>query len=73
MNEDRLPATGFKPDEADAGRPGESVKAESRTATRGTVGIYERPSRRAKLSLPLLVILILATLISLVLSIRFLF
>lgn len=42
-------------------------------ATRRTVGVYDRPARRARLSLPLLVILILATLVSVVASARFLF
>ncbi|HEV7904895.1 MAG TPA: hypothetical protein VGO96_13720 [Pyrinomonadaceae bacterium] len=48
--------------------------AASRAALGRAVGVYERPpQRRAKLSLPLLAILILASLISLVLSVRFLF
>jgi hypothetical protein len=42
-------------------------------ATRRTFGVYERPAARSGLSLPVIVIMILATLVSLVLSVRFLF
>ncbi|HEX8423783.1 MAG TPA: hypothetical protein VF634_10250 [Pyrinomonadaceae bacterium] len=77
MNESRLPATGFKSDGGDAtgrgARSAEPVGAERKASMRRTVGVYERPAQRGKLSLPLIVILILATLISLVLSVRFLF
>jgi hypothetical protein len=80
MSDDKLPATGFKTDWAEAAqraaRAGESVQARGQagTTTQRTVGVYERPSaRRAKLSLPMIVILILVSLISLVLSARFLF
>jgi len=79
MSDDKLPATGFKTDWAEAAqraaRAGESVQAQQQQATtmRRTVGVYERPARRTKLPLSLIVILILATLISLVLSARFLF
>lgn len=78
MSEDKLPATGFKSAWGEAARraarPGESGQTAQRATTRPTVGVYERPAqRRARLSLPLIVILILASLVSLVLSVRFLF
>ena len=77
MSDNRLPATALKSDWGEAAkraaRIGESTQTARREETRRTVGVYERPARRAKLSLPLLVILILVTLISLVLSVRFLF
>jgi hypothetical protein len=77
MNHDKLPATGFKSETGDAAvRAAQTGGFEGdgrQTAARRTVGVYERPARRAKLSLPLIVILILASLISLVLSVRFLF
>lgn len=77
MSDDRLPATALKSDWGEAAkraaRVGEVTPTTGRAATQRTVGVYERPARRAKLSLPLLVILILVTLISLVLSVRFLF
>lgn len=79
MNDDKLPATGFKSIWGEAAqraaRAGEAAQTQRHEATtmRRTVGVYERPARRGKLSLPLIVILILATLISLVLSARFLF
>lgn len=76
MSNERLPATALKSDWGEAARRaarlGELEQTERQT-TRRTVGVYERPARRAKLSLPLIVILILVTLISIVLSIRFLF
>lgn len=81
MNDDKLPATAFKSEARDAsgrtartdgfeqtGQPPKATRVERRT-----VGVYERPAQRARLPLPLLVILILASLISLVLSVRFLF
>lgn len=77
MNEDRLPATGFKSDAGDAaGRAArgiEPARAGRKASMRRTVGVYERPAQRGKLSLPMIVILILVSLISLVLSVRFLF
>lgn len=78
MSDDKLPATAFKTDWGEAAlraaRVGESAQARPQAATtRRTVGVYERPARRAKLSLPLVVILILAALVSFVLSARFLF
>lgn len=78
MSEDKLPATGFKSDWGEAARRAARLDEPEQTVrgatTRRTVGVYERPpQRRAKLSLPLLAILILASLISLVLSVRFLF
>ena len=65
--EARDPARGA----AAAGR-GEFAPAGQRAATR-TVGVYDRPARRAKLSLPLIVIMILAALVSVVVAARFLF
>ncbi|HYG11165.1 MAG TPA: hypothetical protein VD835_14550 [Pyrinomonadaceae bacterium] len=53
------------------GRPA-GAKPQGAAATR-TVGVYERPARRAGLSLPLVVILILSVLISVVAAARFLF
>jgi hypothetical protein len=78
MNHDKLPATGFKSETGEAtgrvAQTGGFEQGRGQTARHSrTVGVYERPARRAKLSLPLIVILILATLISLVLSVRFLF
>ena len=77
MNHDKLPATGFKSETGEAARraaqTGGFEQGRGQTARHRTVGVYERPARRAKLSLPLIVILILASLISLVLSVRFLF
>ena len=75
MSDDRQ-ATAFKSEAGDAAQrvagAGEFEQSGPRTATRRTVGVYERPARRAKLSLPLIIILILVSLISLVLSARFL-
>ncbi|HYP00904.1 MAG TPA: hypothetical protein VER76_11990 [Pyrinomonadaceae bacterium] len=79
MSDGRFTATKFKSETQDeaarraAQKPGEAVQAAGRQTTRRTVGVYERPARRAKLSLPVIVIMVLATLISLVLSVRFLF
>jgi hypothetical protein len=77
MSDNRLPTTAFKSEWGEAAqraaRAGEFEGTGQRTTTRRTVGVYERPARRAKLSLPFIVILILATLISLILSARFLF
>lgn len=79
MGEDRIPATALQSDWGEAARraarPGEPVQngRQAAAAATRTVGVYERPARRTKLSLPVIVILILATLISLVLSVRFLF
>jgi hypothetical protein len=78
MSDDRLPAIPFKSEAGDAAqRATWSDKfehaARPSAATRRTVGVYERPAARTGLSLPVIVILILATLISLVLSVRFLF
>ena len=77
MRDERLPLTGFKSDAGDAAARHDARQVEpgktGRQETRRTVGVYERPARRAGLSLPLLLILILASLISLVLSVRFLF
>lgn len=79
MSEDRLPATALESDWGEAARravrqQGEPVQHGRQTAkTTRTVGVYERPARRTKLSLPVIVIMILATLISVILSVRFLF
>jgi hypothetical protein len=78
MSNERLPAKPLKSDWGEAAKraaqQGKSTQAARREATRRTVGVYERPpQRRGKLSFPLIVIMILALLISLVLSIRFLF
>ena len=78
MSEDRIPATALQSDWGEAARraarQGKPVQnGQQASTTTRTVGVYERPARRAKFSLPVIVILILATLISLVLSARFLF
>lgn len=77
MSDNRLPTTAFKSDWGEAAqraaRAGEPVQSGQRATTQRTVGVYERPAQRGKLSLPLIVIVILATLISLVLSARFFF
>jgi hypothetical protein len=78
MSEDRLPATALKSEWGEAARRAARLDEHKQTGrqvvtTTRTVGVYERPARRTKLSLPVIVILILATLISLVLSVRFLF
>jgi hypothetical protein len=86
MSGDKLRATAFKTEtggataqqHADA-RPLESAPQTERpgaaaaSTTRRTVGVYERPSQRARLSLPLVVILILSALVSVVTAVRFLF
>lgn len=77
MSDHRLQAMPLKSDADDAAeRATWSEKFEQAArpaATRRTVGVYERPAARTGLSLPVIVIMILATLISLVLSVRFLF
>jgi hypothetical protein len=77
MSDDKFSTMAFKSagdDEAQGNtRSGESGQTGQQAATRRTVGIYERPAARTRLSLPILVILILASIISLILSIRFLF
>jgi hypothetical protein len=80
MSNDRLPATTSTSTTGDAARRAawrdkfeRSVRQAAETPTQRTVGVYERPARRAKLSLPLVVILILATLVSVVATARFLF
>jgi hypothetical protein len=50
-----------------------SARAGKEVATRRTVGVYERPVKRARLSLPMLVILILSMLVSVIAAIRFMF
>jgi hypothetical protein len=42
-------------------------------STANAVGVYERAEKRGGLSLPLLIVLVLATLVSVALSARFLF
>lgn len=58
-----------------SGKTVKTVETERRAgaATRRTVGVYERPARRTKLSLPLVIILILSALVSIVATARFLF
>ncbi|MCA1566414.1 MAG: hypothetical protein LC803_12395 [Acidobacteria bacterium] len=74
MNVDKLPATASKSETGNAARPGgfEQTGRRATTTTR-TVGVYERPARRMKVSLPLVIILILAALVSVVATARFLF
>ena len=62
MNNDKLPATDSEP-----------AAAERETASRRAVGVYDRPAQRAGLSRPLLVIMILAALVSVIVTARFLF
>jgi hypothetical protein len=78
MSDDKLPAMAFKSEAGDATRRTaqrvESEQAGRPTATTTrTVGVYERPSGRARLPLPLLLIVILAALVSVIVTIRFLF
>lgn len=81
MSDDRLPATTFKPQaKSKAGEAARPTERQSETELTGqgagmrrTVGVYERPEQRGKLSLPVIVILILVSLISVVLSVRFWF
>lgn len=80
MSEDRIPSTALQSDWGEAARraarQGKPVQNGQQTAaakTTRTVGVYERPARRTSLSLPVIVIMILATLISVILSVRFLF
>jgi hypothetical protein len=76
MNDDKLPATASKSEARDATRDaaqrGEFEQTGRRAATR-TVGVYDRPTGRARLSLPLLLLMILAALVSVVVTARFLF
>jgi hypothetical protein len=64
MSEDKFSATTSKSETGAA--------ATNKTATR-TVGVYERPAQGVKMSLPLVIILILAALVSVVATARFLF
>ncbi|HEX8129132.1 MAG TPA: hypothetical protein VF527_08535 [Pyrinomonadaceae bacterium] len=79
MDGDKLPANDSEPEARDAAqrsvRPFEFEPNARRATptTRRTVGIYERPAQRARLSLPLVVILILSALVSVVAAARFLF
>jgi hypothetical protein len=79
MNDDKLPATNTANTEARdparraAAERGGFEQAGQRAATTRTVGVYDRPARRAGLSLPLLVIMILAALVSVIITARFLF
>ena len=78
MGDDKLPAKTFTSKAGDAARSGARPAAGGRAgipaATHRTVGVYERPAAgRAKLSAPLLIILILAALVSAVATARFLF
>ena len=77
MSEDKFSATVSKSEMGNATRPearpgGLEGVGQRRPATR-TVGVYERPAQRMKMSLPLVVILILAALVSVVVTARFLF
>ncbi|HEV2802922.1 MAG TPA: hypothetical protein VGW12_20825 [Pyrinomonadaceae bacterium] len=73
MSDNKATATKFGAEAASrAARrdvPPSSFNQESRRA----VGVYDRPARRARLSLPLVVILILSALVSVVAAARFLF
>ncbi len=77
MNDEKFPATAFKSEVGEDARRSvqsdESGQTGQQAATRRTVGVYDRPAARARLPLPVLVLLILASVISLVLSLRFLF
>jgi hypothetical protein len=74
MNMDKLPATASKSETGNAARPGGSEQTGRRAATTTrTVGVYDRPARSMKVSLPLVIILILAALVSVVATARFLF
>ena len=83
MSEDKFPATASEPatvSESGTGNaarrggfePGGGGGRQAAVTTR-TVGIYERPAQRMKVSLPLVIILILAALVSVVATARFLF
>ncbi|HEV2880313.1 MAG TPA: hypothetical protein VGX24_03310 [Pyrinomonadaceae bacterium] len=76
-NVDKLPATASESETGDAARPGGFEQTGGRraaaTTTTRTVGVYERPAQRTKVSLPLVIILILAALVSVVAAARFLF
>ena len=76
MNDDKLPATDSTSEAGKATRHaprrGEFEQTGQRATTR-TVGVYDRPSGRARLSLPILLIMILAALVSVVAATRFLF
>lgn len=77
MSEDKLPATASESETGNAARhaarPGGFEQAARRSGATRTVGVYERPARRMKMSLPLVIILILAALVSVVATARFLF
>ena len=74
MNVNKLSATDSESETGNAARPGEFEQAARRaTTTTHTVGVYERPAQRMKVSLPLVVIMILAALVSVVIAARFLF
>lgn len=73
MSEDKLPATASESETGDAARPGGFEQAARRSGTTRTVGVYDRPAQRMKMSLPLVIILILAALVSVVATARFLF
>ncbi|HZG51268.1 MAG TPA: hypothetical protein VEZ40_03950 [Pyrinomonadaceae bacterium] len=72
--DDKLTATASAPAAmGDAARETAQQSDFAPTGGRRAVGVYERPAQRARLSLPLLVILILAALVSVVATARFLF
>lgn len=78
MGEDKLSARASTLETDGAARPGgfeqagHQRAAANKTATR-TVGVYERPAQGRKMSLPLVIIFILAALVSVVTAARFLF
>ncbi|MCA1556417.1 MAG: hypothetical protein LC747_06975 [Acidobacteria bacterium] len=77
MSNDRLPATALKSEADDTARHGVGMVEFGQTgrqaAPRRTVGVYDRPVGRARLSLPMLVILILSALVSVIAAARFIF
>jgi hypothetical protein len=76
MNDDKQLATGSISEARDPARRAAErgdFRQAGQSATTRTVGVYDRPARRAGLSLPLLVIMILAALVSVVVAARFLF
>jgi hypothetical protein len=77
MIKDKLSATISKSETGHTTRPdgfeqAERQQATAKTTTR-TVGVYDRPARGMKMSLPVVIIFILAALVSVVVAVRFLF
>lgn len=79
MNEDKLSATASGAEAGDAARRAtprvdfEQTGGRATAATTRTVGVYARPAQRTRLSLPFILIMILAVLVSVVVTARFLF